>query len=142
MFGRSLGISTPRLKKRVRIMKLILTSALVLLTALFACCQERDLKIVWDQYDTQEQVDLVEFFVAYKWQGNDSATFSYESMVVVDTVVQDPLTQEFIVITPFTDGKTIRGACVAFDSLGRGSEWALTAFYVPPDIPEKIRIVK
>ena len=124
------------------IMKLIKTIILVLVLMPLVFCQDRDLKIVWDQYDSQEQAELVEFFIAYKWQGDDSLDFSQGTMVVVDTVVQNPLTQEFFVVTTFTDGKTIRGACVAFDSLGRGSDWAYTTFYQPPDIPENIRIQK
>lgn len=121
-------------------MKLVKTIFLVLVFFVMVFCQDRELNVAWDQYTDPADIDEVEFFIVYKWQGSDTLAFSQETMTVVDTVAQDPLRGEFFVPTLFTDGLYIKAACVAFDSLGRGSEWAFTRYYKPPDIPKNIRI--
>jgi len=121
-------------------MRLILSSFIIFLFIVVGCCQDRDLKIVWDQYADPEDAGQVEFFISYKWQGPDSSLFNQDSLIVVDTVQQDLQAAEFISVTAFSDGQVIRAACVAYDSLGRGSEWSYTDYYYPPDIPRNLRV--
>ena len=123
-------------------MRLILSSFIVFAFIVVGCCQDRDLHIVWDQYNDQNDAEQVEYFVSYKWQGPDSSLFDPDSMTVVDTVQQDLQANKFSSLTTFSDGLAIRASCVAYDSLGRGSDPAYTRFYNPPEIPKNIHIRK
>jgi len=112
---------------------------LMVLALVISCkCQETQVHLVWDQYEAN--AEATEYFIAYMWEGDDTTQCVFSEDTILDTVYQDLGISEFSVPTYVSDGKIIRGACVAYDSLSRGSEWSYTEYYYPPDIPRNLRV--
>jgi hypothetical protein len=116
----------------------------VMIFIAFTCnscsAQDKLLTIAWDQYDTIEEAENIEYFVVYKWAGDTSAVFHVDSLVLVDTVQQMPTVQALERTAWFPMDKWIRAACTAHDSLNRQSPYAFSRFYAPPEEVERVLI--